>query len=109
MDRLVCGDVGFGKTESRCAQLSRRRKQVAVVVPTTLLSRQHLKTFRSFPRRGENRASLAHDLPPISSARKLELQRGIDIVIGTRVARQAIKFKDLGLLVVDENSISASA
>jgi transcription-repair coupling factor (superfamily II helicase) len=109
MDRLVCGDVGFGKTEValRAAFVSAMNgKQVAVVVPTTLLARQHAKTFadrfRAFPVNVAQASRLvsAQDLKKV----KQGLADGtIDIVIGTHVLLgKAIKFKDLGLLVVDE-------
>ena len=109
MDRLVCGDVGFGKTEvalraSLVAVLS--GKQVAVVVPTTLLARQHYKTFeerfRGFPVRIAQASRLvsAKDL----SATKEGLKNGdIDIVIGTHaLLGKSIAFADLGLLIIDE-------
>ena len=109
MDRLVCGDVGFGKTEValRAAFAAvMNSKQVAVVVPTTLLARQHLKTFsdrfRGVP------VKIAQASRMISAADLKRVKTGIaegtiDIVIGTHaLLGKAIKFKDLGLLVVDE-------
>jgi len=109
MDRLVCGDVGFGKTEvalraSLIAVLA--GKQVAVVVPTTLLARQHFHTFterfRGFPVKIAQASRLVSgkDL----SAVKTGLKDGaIDIVIGTHaLLGKAIAFADLGLLIVDE-------
>jgi transcription-repair coupling factor (superfamily II helicase) len=109
MDRLVCGDVGFGKTEvalraSLIAVLA--GKQVAVVVPTTLLARQHFHTFterfRGFPVKiaQASRLIAGKDL----SAVKKGLKDGdIDIVIGTHaLLGKAIEFADLGLLIVDE-------
>ncbi|MEA2875009.1 MAG: hypothetical protein QOF14_205 [Hyphomicrobiales bacterium] len=109
MDRLVCGDVGFGKTEValRAAFISAMSgKQVAVVVPTTLLARQHHKTFsdrfRSFP----VKVAQASRMIPNAELKKVKegLADGtIDIVIGTHaLLGKAIRFKDLGLLVVDE-------
>jgi transcription-repair coupling factor (superfamily II helicase) len=109
MDRLVCGDVGFGKTEValRAAfDAAINGKQVAVVVPTTLLARQHYKTFaerfRGFPVKVAQASRLV-------TARELaETKTGIadgsvDIVIGTHaLLGRGIKFKDLGLLIVDE-------
>jgi len=109
MDRLVCGDVGFGKTEvalraAFVAALS--GKQVAVVVPTTLLARQHFKTFsdrfRGLPVRVEQASRLvsAKDL-----ARTREgLKDGtVDIVVGTHaLLAKTIQFRDLGLLIIDE-------
>jgi len=109
MDRLVCGDVGFGKTEvalraAFVAALS--GKQVAVIVPTTLLARQHYKNFserfRGFP------VNVAQASRLVSAAQLKEVKAGladgkVDIVIGTHaLLGKGIKFKDLGLLVVDE-------
>ncbi len=109
MDRLICGDVGFGKTEValRAAFVAAMNgKQVAVVVPTTLLARQHTKTFadrfRGFPVR------IAQASRMVPNAELAKVKQGltdgaVDIVIGTHVLLgKAIKFKDLGLLVVDE-------
>ena len=109
MDRLICGDVGFGKTEValRAAFISAiGSKQVAVVVPTTLLARQHFKTFserfRGFP---VNVAQASRLVPaPELSKVKAGLAGGnVDIVIGTHaLLGKNIKFKDLALLIVDE-------
>ena len=109
MDRLVCGDVGFGKTEValRAAFIAAvNGKQVAVIVPTTLLARQHFKTFsdrfRGFP---VNVAQASRLVPHAQLAQtKAGLADGtVDIVIGTHaLLGRGIKFKDLGLLVVDE-------
>jgi transcription-repair coupling factor (superfamily II helicase) len=109
MDRLICGDVGFGKTEValRAAFIAAiNGKQVAVVVPTTLLARQHFKTFserfHGFP---VNVAQASRLVPAAELAKvKAGLASGqVDIVIGTHaLLGKAIKFKDLGLLVVDE-------
>ncbi len=109
MDRLVCGDVGFGKTEValRAAFIAAiNGKQVAVVVPTTLLARQHFKTFserfRGFP---VNIAQASRLVPAAELAKvKAGLASGsIDIVIGTHaLLGKGITFKDLALLVVDE-------
>jgi transcription-repair coupling factor (superfamily II helicase) len=109
MDRLICGDVGFGKTEValRAAFIAAMNgKQVAVVVPTTLLARQHFKTFserfRGYP------VHIAQASRLVSSAELAKTKKGIadgtiDIVIGTHaLLGRSIKFKDLGLLVVDE-------
>jgi transcription-repair coupling factor (superfamily II helicase) len=109
MDRLVCGDVGFGKTEIaiRAAFKSAAdSKQTAVLVPTTILAFQHYKTFTSrlkgFPCTIEyiSRHKKAAEQNKILS----QLADGkIDIIIGThRLAGQDVKFKDLGLLVIDE-------
>jgi len=109
MDRLVCGDVGFGKTEVaiRAAfKAVQDGKQVAVLVPTTLLAQQHHQTFgdrfAGYPVRVEVLSRF------LTGAQAREVARGVqsgevDIVIGThRLLSEDIKFKDLGLLVVDE-------
>ena len=109
MDRLVCGDVGFGKTEVavRAAFKSAAdSKQTAILVPTTILAMQHYKTFQSrlreFPCSVEylTRHKSAAQTKKIISA----LAGGkIDIIIGThKLAGQDVKFKDLGLLIIDE-------
>ncbi len=109
MDRLVCGDVGFGKTEvalraAFCVALS--GKQVAVVVPTTLLARQHFKTFSQRFAGLPVRVAQASRLVPAGELRKVKqgLEDGsVDIVIGTHaLLAKTVKFFDLGLLVVDE-------
>jgi transcription-repair coupling factor (superfamily II helicase) len=109
MDRLICGDVGFGKTEValRAAfDAVMNSKQVAVVVPTTLLARQHAKTFtdrfRGFP------VNIGQASRLVTSAELNRVKKGIadgsiDIVIGTHaLLSKNVKFKDLGLVVVDE-------
>ncbi len=109
MDRLICGDVGFGKTEValRSALVSvMSGKQVAVVVPTTLLARQHYHTFaerfRGFPVRIAQASRLVstRDMANV----KKELKSGeLDIVIGTHaLLGKSIEFADLGLLIIDE-------
>ena len=109
MDRLVCGDVGFGKTEValRAAfKAVQDGKQVAVLVPTTLLATQHFQTFSDrfapFPMRVE---VLSRFLTPKQAREVAEGVRtgDVDVVIGThRILSQDMQFKDLGLLVVDE-------
>jgi transcription-repair coupling factor (superfamily II helicase) len=109
MDRLICGDVGYGKTEVavRAAFLAAMDgKQVAVLVPTTVLAEQHYETFRHrlahFPL--EVRA-LSRFKPPAAQKRILtDLAQGkVDIVIGThRLLSQDVTFRDLGLTVIDE-------
>jgi transcription-repair coupling factor (superfamily II helicase) len=109
MDRLICGDVGFGKTEValRAAFVTALNgKQVAVIVPTTLLARQHYRIFserfRGFP---VNVAQASRLVPHAQLAQvKAGLADGsIDIVIGTHaLLGRGIRFKDLGLLIVDE-------
>jgi transcription-repair coupling factor (superfamily II helicase) len=109
MDRLICGDVGFGKTEValRAAFVAAMDgKQVAVVVPTTLLARQHTKTFmerfRGFPIHIAQ-ASRMVSSSELARVKKQITEGGVDIVIGTHaLLGKAIKFKDLGLIVVDE-------
>jgi transcription-repair coupling factor (superfamily II helicase) len=109
MDRLICGDVGFGKTEValRAAFESvMNGKQVAVVVPTTLLARQHTKTFaerfRAFPVE-VGQASRLVSAAELARVKKGIADGGIDIVVGTHaLLGKAIKFKDLGLVIVDE-------
>ena len=109
MDRLVCGDVGYGKTEValRAAFLAvSHGKQVAVLVPTTILAEQHGATFRSrFQRYPVNVACLSRFRSRGEQAAILEgLKAGtIDIVVGThRLLQKDVVFKDLGLLVLDE-------
>ncbi|HVG50447.1 MAG TPA: transcription-repair coupling factor [Xanthobacteraceae bacterium] len=109
MDRLICGDVGFGKTEValRAAFLvAMSGKQVAVVVPTTLLARQHFKTFSERFRGYPLKIAQASRLVPSRdmSAMRAGLADGsVDIVIGTHaILNKQIKFRDLGLVVVDE-------
>lgn len=109
MDRLVCGDVGFGKTEIAIRGAFKAvadSKQVAVLVPTTILALQHYKTFserlKDFPARIE----YVSRLRPAGEVRKVlrETEAGkVDILIGThRLVGKDVKFKDLGLLIVDE-------
>ncbi|CAA7613868.1 transcription-repair coupling factor [Magnetospirillum sp. SS-4] len=109
MDRLICGDVGFGKTEValRTAFVAAMQGlQVAVVVPTTLLARQHFRTFserfRGLPVRVEQLSRLV--TAKTASAVKAGLADGsVDIVVGTHaVLAKSIGFKRLGLLIIDE-------
>ena len=109
MDRLVCGDVGFGKTEVavRAAfKAVQEGKQVAVVVPTTVLARQHTETFTKRMGRFPIRiAQLSRFVAPADQKEVVaKLKTGeVDVVIGTqRVLSKDVEFKDLGLLVVDE-------
>jgi transcription-repair coupling factor (superfamily II helicase) len=109
MDRLVCGDVGFGKTEValRAAFVAAMAgTQVAVVVPTTLLARQHYRTFvERFAGLPVRIAQLSRLVPARHAAEiKTELAEGrLDIVIGTHaLLAKSIRFRRLGLLVVDE-------
>lgn len=109
MDRLICGDVGYGKTEIAIRAAFKAvtdSKQVAVLVPTTILALQHYKTFsarlKDFPCRVEyiNRFKTSKQQREILA----DLKNGrIDILIGThRLAGKDIEFKDLGLLIIDE-------
>ncbi len=109
MDRLVCGDVGFGKTEIAIRAAFKAvadNKQVAVLVPTTILALQHFKTFKArlkeFPCNVDyiNRFKSAKQ-------QKLTIDKlatgSVDILIGThRIVGKDVKFKDLGLLIIDE-------
>ena len=109
MDRLVCGDVGFGKTEVAMRAAFKAvtdNKQVAVLVPTTVLAYQHFQTFserlKDFPCKVEylSRARTAKDTTRIIK----ELAEGnINVIIGThKLIGKSVKFKDLGLLIIDE-------
>ncbi len=109
MDRLVCGDVGFGKTEValRAAfAMAMAGRQVAVVVPTTLLARQHYNTFKE--RFANLPVKIRQASRLVSSNEMKQTKQGlgdgsVDIVIGTHaLLSKSIEFRDLGLLVVDE-------
>ena len=109
MDRLVCGDVGYGKTEVAIRAAFRAvmdGKQVAVLVPTTVLCQQHLETFQKrFEGQPVVVESLSRFRSPAEAKRVLEgLASGkVDVVIGThRLLQKNVDFRDLGLLVVDE-------
>jgi transcription-repair coupling factor (superfamily II helicase) len=109
MDRLLCGDVGYGKTEVAMRASFKAMmdgKQVAVLCPTTVLASQHLKTFRNrmvlFPIRAEGLTRLQTK----GQQKKIveDLKKGlIDVVIGThRLLSKDVQFRDLGLLIIDE-------
>lgn len=109
MDRLVCGDVGFGKTEIAIRAAFKAvcdSKQVAVLVPTTILALQHYKTFKErlkdFPCKVDyiNRFKTGKDLKETLD----KLAKGeVDILIGTHaIVGKNVKFKDLGLMIIDE-------
>jgi transcription-repair coupling factor (superfamily II helicase) len=109
MDRLICGDVGFGKTEIAIRAAFKAvadNKQVAILVPTTVLCSQHARTFKKrledFPCTVDhiNRFRSAKDVTEITK----KLKEGkIDIIIGThKIVGERVKFKDLGLIIIDE-------
>ena len=109
MDRLVCGDVGFGKTEVAlraafaCAMEGR---QVAVVVPTTLLARQHHKTFAArfagLPVKVAQMSRMVHSAD-LKAAKAGVASGDVDIIVGTHaLLGKTVKFHDLGLVIVDE-------
>ncbi|MBQ0823916.1 transcription-repair coupling factor [Microvirga sp. HBU67558] len=109
MDRLVCGDVGFGKTEvalRAAAAVALAGKQVAVVAPTTVLARQHVRSFQKrFAGLGIEVAHLSRLVAPAEArAVKKGLADGsIRVVIGTHaLAAKGVTFKDLGLVIIDE-------
>ena len=109
MDRLLCGDVGFGKTEVALRAVMKAimdGKQVAILVPTTVLAQQHYQTavarFRGFP---VNIDVLSRFRSPKEQKRTVENLRSgaVDLVIGThKLLQKSIQFKDLGLLIIDE-------
>ncbi|MEN0016169.1 MAG: transcription-repair coupling factor [Bacteroidota bacterium] len=109
MDRLVCGDVGFGKTEVAIRAAFKAvndNKQVAILVPTTVLALQH---YQSFSRRlAQFPVSIAYinrfkDRASTQKIRTETAQGQVDILIGThKILSQDVKFKDLGLLIIDE-------
>ncbi|AGA77583.1 transcription-repair coupling factor [Echinicola vietnamensis] len=109
MDRLVCGDVGFGKTEVAIRAAFKAindRKQVAVLVPTTILAMQHYRTFKErlegFPVKVDyiNRFRTTKQVKEIT---KQVTSGEIDILVGThRIVNKDVQFKDLGLLIIDE-------
>ena len=109
MDRLICGDVGFGKTEIAIRAAFRAcaaGKQVAVLVPTTVLAEQHERTFRDRFRAYPFRVESLSRFKSVSEQGQVlaDLAEGrVDLVIGThRLLSQDVQFKDLGLVVVDE-------
>ncbi len=109
MDRLVCGDVGFGKTEIAIRAAFKAvcdSKQVAILVPTTILAYQHYKTFK------QRLGNLPCNVDYINRFRTAKQQKEtlanlesgkVDIIIGThRLVSKEVKFKDLGLMIIDE-------
>lgn len=109
MDRLICGDVGFGKTEValRAAFIAAMNgRQVALVVPTTLLARQHYKTFTErfagFPL-NIAQASRLVSAKELNQTKKSLKEGTVDIVVGTHaLLGKTVDFRDLGLLIIDE-------
>ena len=109
MDRLICGDVGFGKTEVAIRAAFKAvadSKQVAVLVPTTILSLQHYETFKSrlgnLPCKVEY-VSRLKSVKQINEIKKQLKEGKIDILIGThKILGAGFEFKDLGLLIIDE-------
>jgi len=109
MDRLVCGDVGFGKTEIAIRAAFKAvsdSKQVAILVPTTILALQHYKTFKNrlkdFPCKVDYINRFKTPKQQKETLKKLELGE-VDILIGThRIVGKDVKFQDLGLLIIDE-------
>ncbi len=109
MDRLICGDVGYGKTEialRTAFKVVQESKQVVYLVPTTILAQQHYNTFvqrmKDFPVRVD---MLSRFRTPAQQKKTMEdLKKGlVDVVIGThRVLSKDVQFKDLGLLIIDE-------
>ena len=109
MDRLICGDVGYGKTEIaiRAAfKAIQEGKQVVFLVPTTILAQQHYNTFTQRMKEFPVRVDLLSRFRTAGEQRKTveDLKKGlVDIVIGThRVLSKDVGFKDLGLLIIDE-------
>jgi len=109
MDRLVCGDVGYGKTEvalRACFKAVMGGKQVAFLAPTTILAEQHYETFKErFAKFPVNIAMLSRFVEGKATKKTLAALRigGVDILVGThRIIQNDVKFRDLGLLVIDE-------
>ena len=109
MDRLICGDVGYGKTEVALRAAFKAcydGKQVAVLAPTTILARQHYQTFNSRMEKYGLRVEMLSRL--VSTDKQKDIINGVndgsvDVLIGThRILSDSIKFKDLGLLIIDE-------
>ncbi|MDR0429614.1 MAG: transcription-repair coupling factor [Tannerellaceae bacterium] len=109
MDRLICGDVGFGKTEVAIRSAFKAvadNKQVAVLVPTTVLAFQHFQTFsdrlKNFPCKIDY-ISRARSAAQIKEVLKQTQEGKVDILIGThRIVSKDVQFKDIGLLIIDE-------
>lgn len=107
MDRLICGDVGFGKTEIalRAAfKAASNGKQIALIAPTTILANQHLQTFKNrLEKFGAKIASLSRLTPNTNETLRKIKNQEIDIIIGThRLLSDDVEFKNLGLVIIDE-------
>ena len=109
MDRLVCGDVGYGKTEVALRGAFKAvldGKQVCVLAPTTILSRQHYYTFKDRMEKYGARVELLNRFIPLRKQKQIieDVKKGsVDVLIGThRVLSKEIEYKDLGLLIIDE-------
>ena len=109
MDRIICGDVGFGKTEVAlrvAARVAENGKQVAMICPTTILTNQHFGTFQQRLKNLPFRVEILSRLQSKNVQRKIlkELAKGkIDILIGThRILSRDVNFKNLGLLIIDD-------
>jgi transcription-repair coupling factor (superfamily II helicase) len=109
MDRLVCGDVGFGKTELALRAAFKavdNGRQVAVLVPTTVLAEQHFRTFSDRFAEYPFTVACLNRFRPASEQRRIVksiAEGGVDVIIGThRVTSADVKFKDLGLVIIDE-------
>ena len=109
LDRLVCGDVGYGKTEVavRAAfKAVNEGKQVSVLVPTTILALQHYEVFRDRLRNYPIKVEMLSRFRTYSEQKRIvnQLKNGeLDIVVGThRLLSKDVSFKDIGLLIIDE-------
>ncbi|MFL5329695.1 MAG: transcription-repair coupling factor [Gemmataceae bacterium] len=109
MDRLICGDVGYGKTELALRAAFKavdNGRQVAVLVPTTVLAEQHFRTFTARFSGYPFTIACLNRFRPASEQRRIVkhlAEGGVDVVIGThRVTSADVKFKDLGLVIIDE-------
>lgn len=113
MDRLICGDVGYGKTEVAIRAAFKavsEGKQVAYLVPTTILAQQHYNTFvqrmKDFPINIEMLSRFRTPAQVRNTIAKMK-KGSVDIVIGThRLLSKDVAFKDLGLLIIDEERVS---
>ncbi len=109
MDRLICGDVGYGKTEVALRAAFKavtNGKQVAMLVPTTILAQQHFRTFKQRLAAFPVKVEMLSRFRTAKEQRKILLdlaKGGVDIIIGThRLVQEDVQFKDLGLVIIDE-------